>query len=168
MCEETKKYFGLSKRDWIMLLIPILVNGILIFCFQTFVSDKVTDKNRDDALQYSVYEEFWNKTRNFNNIIIEANVQTQMEGNLSASLISIKEEMIGLVLYYDTNVHDLKVFEKEFYSLTSSWDEFVETLQIAQDGITEKETKQLGASLEDVKTNNLELVDTIRKEMRKK
>lgn len=168
MSEKAKKYFGLSKRRWGTLLIPILVSGILIFCFQTFVNENLTNKNREDALQYSVYEEFWNKTRNFNNVIIEANVQTQMKGNVSDSLISIKEEMTGLVLYYDTNVYDLEVFEKEYYSLTSCWDEFVATLQIAQDGITENEAKQLGASLEDVKNANLELVDTIRKEMRKK
>lgn len=168
MSEESKKFLGLSKKEWMLFIIPVLLNGFFIFGFQLFLNEWFEDKNREEELQYTIYQEFWDKTKNFNDVLNQTNIQTQKDGNLYGAINSIGNEMIELELYYDTNAYDLKVFENSYRNFTSSWEEFLDVLDLAEDGITTEDAEKLGDSLEQVKADNLELIKTIREEMKAK
>ncbi len=49
-------------KDWIILVVPIICNGIIIFVFQKILSKKIERQSKRQDIRDDVLKKFWNKT----------------------------------------------------------------------------------------------------------
>ncbi len=48
----------MTRKDWVLLLVPIAMNGVLVYLFQYIVSRQFEKKSRKQQNQYRLLEEF--------------------------------------------------------------------------------------------------------------
>ena len=60
-------------KDWILLIVPIVGNGIILYFFQRCLGRKI-EKRQD--LRDDVIKVFWNKLQELNNAFIQLNIET--------------------------------------------------------------------------------------------
>lgn len=48
----------MGKRDWILLLVPIVINGGILYWFQLYISEKIKKNNAKKELIKNIYEDY--------------------------------------------------------------------------------------------------------------
>lgn len=155
----------MSTKDWITLILPIFLNGVLIFIFQKILAGKIEHINERNSIRNKVLQLFWEKSQKFNDMLIRSNINIQQKNScLNIELQKIHDEMVLLIQYYDTNSYDLDVVKKEYDALCISWDKFVEALEKyhGNEMLTKDMKMDLGNKLQAVKDNTKELIKACR------
>lgn len=49
----------MESKDWILLIVPVIMNGILIFIMQSFFQMKIQRSNENHSKKRKINEEFW-------------------------------------------------------------------------------------------------------------
>ena len=162
-----KTLFKIVKnKELMLLLVSVVLNGILIFIFQTTVQQCVNDNNREIEIEHNVMEEFWEKSGDLNNALIEMNVEVMEDPDMLLPLLkNIRKKVIYIQQYYDTNIYDLKVFDVELQNLIYEWDEFANIIGDTNELWTDEKRFELGEALQDVKDSNLKLRAAIREKL---
>lgn len=152
-------------KDWILLLLPIMCNGIFIFLFQKILTTKLEHQNKRKNLRDEVYIKFWNKLQGLNDTFIQINIASQQNPEIiSNSLAIIQKVVFDIIQFYDTNKYDLEDVSQNYDIFLKSWCDF-ETTYKKCIGIQLTSTLQfqLGNALQLVKEKNLELIQTVRR-----
>ena len=155
----------MEAKDWILLFVPIVVNGFIIYIFQKIVSTKFERLNKKQGLRDEAILLFWRKLQNLNTVFIQANVSAnESPNNLNTGLMEMRNNMLDIIEYYDTNIYDLGDFKDEYNCLNTSWNDFATVLQSFQNiAPTQQNQRTLGEKLQIVKENNLKLISSVRK-----
>ncbi len=155
----------METKDWILLIIPIIANGIIVFLFQKYITNKLDHINKRNSIRDEVIILFWKKLQNLNEMFIQANVAVQNNpATLSTELEKIKDGVLSIIQYYDTNKYDLAIYSKEYNEWESTWNKFSSTIiAFSHSTLNTQMQLQLGNELQDVKTKTQELIDVTRK-----
>lgn len=155
----------MSTKDWVILILPIFLNGIFLFIFQKILAGKIDHINERNSIRNKVLILFWEKSKRFNDTLIRSNINIQ-QGNscLNIELQKIEDEIVLLFQYYDTNSYDLDVVKNEYDALRTSWNKFVEVLKKyhGNEMLTKDMQMDLGNKLQAVKDNTKELIKACR------
>ncbi len=151
-------------KDWILLLVPVLLNGISVFVFQKIIGNKIDNMKKRDLLRDEIILLFWKKLQELNDTFLETNVKVSRNlQTLNEGLETIRDKVFGLVQYYDKNKYDLNIFEKEYSSWEDSWNTFVSTLvEYNNCELTDEQKIKLGNQLQCVKDKIQVLIETTR------
>lgn len=143
----------MENKDWILLFIPILFNGIFIFSFQKAINGKIEKTKKRNNLRDEVIFHFWQKFKELNTELLQANDDIQ-QGRiaLEEGLTNIRNQIVEIIKYYDTNSYDLELFKEKFDNWHESW--LIFTKQ------TNKESA--GKKLQLFKDNTVGLINLIR------
>lgn len=60
----------METKDWIILLTPIVCNGILIYFFQNILRSKLEHLSKRNSLRDETIQLFWKKLQTLNDIFI--------------------------------------------------------------------------------------------------
>ena len=155
----------MSTKDWIVLLVPIICNGIIVFAFQKILSKKIERYNKRQDILDDILKQFWNKLQELNDTFVQTNIAAMRDSSVAGNSIGIFESVIlDIVRYYDTNEFDLKVFKKEYNDFNDAWIDFKNTyVSYMGKRLDRKMQNQLGEKLQLVKEKNQTLISEVRK-----
>lgn len=154
----------MERKDWILLILPIILNGIFIFAFQKTITVKLEQISKKNSIRDNVVMCFYEKVQNLNDTLIQANISvSNSPDSLFTELKNIHESVLEIVRYYDNNKYDLDIFENEFDFWEKSWNTFVATMQrYSNCALTPDMQRELGIQLQGVKGQTQSLMKTIR------
>lgn len=153
----------METKDWILLLTPIVCDGILIFLFQNILNSKLDHLNKRNSLRDETLQLFWKKLQDLNNIFIQFNLNIMQNPNtLPDELKKIENAIFVLIQFYDTNQYDLSIFSKEFDKFKKSWEQFISTCEKMHNILTPQEKVKLRETLQVIKDNVLNLIKIVR------
>ena len=87
----------MNGKDWILLVVPIIVNGILVYLFQYVVSMNIEKKARLQRNRYKILEEFHLQLANLYNACklfadsLSARYGDNVENTFNQEILSYKE-----------------------------------------------------------------------------
>lgn len=152
-------------KDWIILVVPIICNGIIIFVFQKILSKKIERQSKRQDIRDDVLKKFWNKLQGLNDTFIQMNIAVMRDSKVVGNWLNICQNVIwDIIQYYDTNEFDLKVFAEEYNDFRNSWINFENTCRnYAGKRRNCEMQEQLGKKLQMVKEKNQVLISKVRK-----
>ncbi len=153
----------MTIKDWILLLLPIVFNGIILVIFQKFVIDKYI-KHR--MLKDEIVKEFLDMLKDLISHMIQSNFESMNDGDSINNNVSImQKKLVEIVKYYHTNEYDLKKFKKEYETLNENWMTFQNTLNnyANRDPQTEQMKLDLGEKMQEVFDSLNSLIEKVRK-----
>lgn len=151
----------METKDWILLILPIIANGVMVFFFQKVITIKLDRINKKSNIRDEVIILFWKKLQSLNETFIQANIVTKANPNkLMEELEKIRISVIEIIQYYDTNKYDLNICSSEYKCWEESWNKFTKTLIEFSDS---KLTNKMGVELQNVKDNTQGLINAVRK-----
>lgn len=152
----------MTRTDWITLIVPIILNGILLFAFQKGIEKSIGKQKKRDELRDRVIILFWEKLQALNDTMLAANIATQEDkSTLQENLNRIKESVFSIVTFYDTNKYDLEVFESTFKEWNDAWNRFVHSLNVINE--TTMSQMECGKQLQVFKNYTEKLIALVRK-----
>lgn len=152
----------MEAKDWIILILPIISNGIILVIFQKLIVDKYI-KHR--LLKDEIVKSFMDKLKELLELMIQSNFDSMVYGvNVNDNIEKMQSKIVDIVKFYYTNNYDLKKFNKEFEVFNNNWMTFQTTCNIyaLQDLTTEKK-KDLGNKIQSVFDSLQKLVNVVRK-----
>lgn len=154
----------MENKDWIVMIVPIIFNGIFIFLFQRKIEQKVDRQNIRQSLRDTVVKEFWIKLQRLNDTFVQTNIAIMYNPEVAGKSRDIFQEVIlDIIQYYDKNQFDLRICEKAYKAFIDSWLAFNEMyMSFVGVELTESMQLQLGEKLQLVKDNNLKVIERVR------
>ena len=152
----------MEAKDWIILILPIISNGIILVIFQKLIVDKYI-KHR--LLKDEIVKSFMDKLKELLELMIQSIFDSLVYGvNVNDNIEKMQSKIVDIVKFYYTNNYDLKKFNKEFEVFNNNWMTFQTTCNIyaLQDLTTEKK-KDLGNKIQSVFDSLQKLVNVVRK-----
>ncbi len=152
-------------KDWIVLLVPIICNGFIVFVFQKILGKKIERQSKRQDIRDDVLKRFWNKLQELNDTFVQTNIAAMRDPNVAGNSLGIFQSVVlDIIQYYDTNEFDLKIFAEEYNDFKSSWTDFENTYRsyVGRQLNHEMQT-QLGEKLQLVKEKNQVLISEVRK-----
>lgn len=152
----------MEAKDWIILILPIISNGIILVIFQKLIVDKYI-KHR--LLKDEIVKSFMDKLKELLELMIQSNFDSMVDGNsVNDNIRKIQSKIVDIVKYYHTNNYDLKKFNKEFETFNNNWMIFQTTCNIyALQDFTMEKKRDLGNKIQSVFDSLQELVNVVRK-----
>lgn len=152
----------MEPKDWIILILPIISNGIILVVFQKLIVDKYI-KHR--LLKDEIVKSFMDKLKELLELMIQSNFDSMIDENSeNDNIAKIQSKIVDIVKYYYTNNYDLKKFNKEFETFNNNWMIFQKTCNIyALQDFTMEKKMDLGNKMQSVFDSLQELVNVVRK-----
>lgn len=158
----------MTNKDWILLLLPIILNllcnGIIIFILQKIIIDKYI---RRRVLRDEIVKTFLNNLKEISDRVIEMNFDS-MRGEIdivSKHVIPVQGMMVEISKYFNTNSYDLKKFKERFDNLNNIWMIFQNTLNeyASKNDLTMPMRMDLGSKMQNFYDSLSELIEYVRK-----
>lgn len=120
---------AMTKKDWIMMLVPIVANGIIIFFLQKWISQKIDQINKRNSIRDSVYKTFWDQSQAYTLFITRMIKEAQEDyTSFINNFFRLKDLTDEMIAFYDANKEDLKKVDKEYNDLQSAWNDIDEAV----------------------------------------
>lgn len=131
-------------KDWILLLIPILFNGLIVYCVQRhFDKLKIV---REAKLQY------YNEMRRLVDLVladyVELSTLSRTGTDCNERILQYVEMVQSASDYYDKNKGILTCLDDDFTKLCSYWNNFTEYWNNTAE--TDREGARLSAALREI------------------
>lgn len=153
----------MTTKDWILLFVPILCNGILFVIFQKVFLDRYI---RRRLMKEDIIKEFLNKLKSFSDLIIQSGFDSNRDANSVPENVSeMQNRYIDLIKFNTANKYDLTKFSSAFDQFCKNWSMFVDYYnKLALDRIKKFEQREVvGDKLQDVFDSLNVLIETVRK-----
>lgn len=152
----------METKDWIILILPIISNGIILVIFQKLIVDKYI-KHR--LLKDEIVKSFMDKLKELLELMIQSNFDSVIDGDsVNDNIAKMQSKIVDIVKYYYTNNYDLKKFNIEFETFNNNWMIFQKTCNIyALQDFTMEKKMDLGNKMQSVFDSLQELVNVVRK-----
>ena len=153
----------MNTKDWILLLTPIVFDGIVFVVLQKIVIDKYI-KHR--MLKDEIVKTFLDKLKHLISHMIQSNFDSMTDGDsVNDNVLTMQKEIVDIVKYYHTNIYDLKKFQEEFDRFNECWMCFQTTLNnyARKPVLTEEMKKDLGEKMQNVFDSLNGLIEKVRK-----
>lgn len=138
----------METKDWIIMLVPIIVNGVVLFVFQQSITYRVNQMVKKMDYRQEIYKEFLSLLKDFYEKfrMIRDWGQPRSQGKVEFSTAwnMATEQMQKVLIYYDTHKTTLISLEKPYNSCINKYQCMINVLRdetISQDGgyiVTEK------------------------------
>ena len=127
----------MSLKDVILLIVPIVMNGFLIFVFQSFVSKKMEVKRREQNFKYEVTKQYYVLLQMINEVV---NTTIKESPNLNDDELSkmfntVSDRIWKAREFLESNSMDLELISDTYYSIEKEWNSLIngcKNLQILQ------------------------------------
>ena len=151
-------------KDWILLIVPIIFNGIFVLIIQLVFENKKLKRET----KMPCYKNFSKLLKNLNETFIQENIDIQIKSrDVNESLKLFGELIIEIVKYYDSNKLYLSKISQYYELFIASWDSFMNATQIVNNPLTISDKHELGKKIQTVKNDldnlNLKLDNLILK-----
>ncbi|MBQ9347246.1 MAG: hypothetical protein IJT94_07915 [Oscillibacter sp.] len=158
----------MEVKDWITLIVPLVVEGILFYFFHVYYDRRLTRIERGEEDRLKVLMDFKDKIQKFRDDTVTT-FQTDLSGGPSHENIqNLINQLLPLQVYFEAKSNDLHIFAKEFAEFQKPWQDFVE-LNNSHAG--ERNTPEIAQQVEEyVIAANIaadRLMQSIRKQMSK-
>lgn len=152
----------MEAKDWIILILPIISNGIILVIFQKLIVDKYI-KHR--LLKDEIVKSFMDKLKELLELMIQTNFDSMVDGDsVNNNIVRLQSKIVDIVKFYYTNNYDLKKFNKEFEIFNNNWMTFQTTCNIyALQDLTMEKKKDLGNKIQSVFDSLQKLINVVRK-----
>lgn len=152
----------METKDWIILILPIISNGIILVIFQKLIVDKYI-KHR--LLKDEIVKSFMDKLKELLELMIQSNFDSVIDGDsVNDNIAKMQSKIVDIVKYYYTNNYDLKKFNIKFETFNNNWMIFQKTCNIyALQDFTMEKKMDLGNKMQSVFDSLQELVNVVRK-----
>lgn len=152
----------MEAKDWIILILPIISNGIILVIFQKLIVDKYI-KHR--LLKDEIVKSFMDKLKELLELMIQTNFDSMVDGDsVNNNIVRLQSKIVDIVKFYYTNNYDLKKFNKEFEIFNNNWMTFQTTCNIyALRDLTMEKKKDLGNKIQSVFDSLQKLINVVRK-----
>ncbi len=111
----------METKDWIIMLVPIVINGFLIFIFQSTYTKHLRKTERENMFLNDTLRILYDKLQNLNTGIFEVAVKEQNFELLEKSVQNTEELMLDLMAFQKGNYFQLSKFDKFFEKLNNDW-----------------------------------------------
>ncbi len=139
-----------ETKDWIIMLVPVVLEGIVIFIFQKLFNRSIDKKFAfKDNIIYSFFGQIKDIQTEYQYIF---NSQKEVSNEDIQKFI---DRINPTYLYFQKNLRDLKKFKNEYYNFYFSWIKLVEIWNIYVESEQNPESK-LGKEL----THQLEVCES--------
>ena len=154
----------MDRKDWILLIIPVILNGGLIFIFQNIIKIRIEKLTKKNLLKDEIILEFFKELQKLNKLFIDVNIEAQKNPeSIPLGLTKIENLIVYIIQIYDTNIFDLKQFENEYNSFNNAWNEFIKTyIELTGKILTNQDRKNLGEKIQTVKDMLKKLIIKVR------
>lgn len=148
----------MEQRDWLVLIVQIVVQLIVVFIFGLFIERKIKQKDNKHLSKTEVINLLLGDLHNLNVGMIQTNMKAMMYPNMNEELWDIIKENIlfnwvKVIARFDSFKDDLEEFYAPFNEMDECWKRFIE----------EKDDRdELGRKLQEFKNKNLNLIKIIR------
>lgn len=148
----------MEQRDWLVLIVQIVVQLIVVFIFGLFIERKIKQKDNKHLSKTEVINLLLGDLHNLNVGMIQTNMKAMMYPNMNEELWDIIKENIlfnwvKVIARFDSFKDDLEEFYAPFNKMDECWKRFIE----------EKDDRdELGRKLQEFKNKNLNLIKIIR------
>lgn len=118
----------MSKKDWILLLVPLLGNGVIFFVLQQILLSRYKRKQEKLAYQDRIIEKFMSQLESFLSVfhgLRRAYTDPLDRVPFSTVWNPVSEQMQLLVNYYERNQIVLKKMEPTYILICNQWEEMV-------------------------------------------
>lgn len=152
----------MEPKDWIILILPIISNGIILVVFQKLIVDKYI-KHR--LLKDEIVKSFMDKLKELLELMIQSNFDSMVDGNsVNDNTRKMQSKIVDIVKYYHTNNYDLKKFNKEFEAFNDNWMIFQTTYcTYALQDFTMEKKMDLGKKMQSVFDSLETLINEVRR-----
>lgn len=154
----------MTQKDYILLFVPILFNGVLIFIFQNIIKNKLERSNKRNALRDEILLKFFKELQNLNTLFIDVNVKAQNNPeSIPTGLKKIVDLILSIIQFYDTNTYDLVEFKNEYEAFNNAWNNFTKTYkELVGKKLTTSDKIRLGSEMQLTKDKLKELINRVR------
>lgn len=151
-------------KDWILLIVPIIFNGVFVLTIQLVFENKKLKRET----KMPCYKEFSKLLKNLNETFIQENIDIQIKSrDVNESLKLFGELIIEIIKYYDSNKLYLSEISRYYELFITSWYDFLNTTKTVKNPLTVSDKNELGEKIQMVKKDlenlNLKLDNLILK-----
>lgn len=158
----------MDLKDIILLVVPILMNGFFIFIFQSWISNKIAQKKRENDFTYNIIKQYYEMLQSINNIcneLIRESHQIDSE-DLSYKFFSIADGIWKAREYMSSNAYDLESLKETYLIVEQAWNKIV-NLSNKQGFMEEYVFKnELSILFNDFQKVLVDSINKVRKEMK--
>lgn len=154
----------MTGKDYILLFIPILFNGVLIFIFQNIIKNKIERSNKRNTLRDEILLKFFKELQDLNILFITVNVEAQNNPeSIPIGLKKIADLILSIIQFYDTNTYDLVEFKNVYEAFNNAWNNFIKTYkELVGKQLTESDKIKLGQEMQLTKDKLKILINKVR------
>lgn len=85
-------------KDWIVLLVPIICNGFIVFVFQKILGKKIERQSKRQDIRDDVLKRFWNKLQELNDTFVQTNIAAMRDPNVAGNSLGIFQSVVLVLL----------------------------------------------------------------------
>ena len=116
-------------KDWILLVVPIVMNGIILYIFQVLINKKIERKNKRNEVRDEIYLTFIKIIRDLNSCFIFSDSEVRNETDIKRKIEEIAKKVIAVYKYCNDNDYDLKIFLNDTNQLYQAYESFQATIK---------------------------------------
>lgn len=146
-------------KDWIQIIIEVIVNGIILVFFAKWLDFKMRKAERKEESHSSVVQDFYNQLVNVNKSLIRTNYNVLFNKITDANIIwkmledFVLPQVVEVVVLYDTYEYELEKYKIKYDDFINAWSEFTQ----------QTTPRELGIKLEEFKKKTKILINAISK-----
>ena len=108
-------------KDWIVLFVPIVCNGIFLFLFQFYLKRYFEKRDWVRSEHIKTFQELYTHTESAQTAMY-ALLHQKQDDNFSELFNRVAEQIHQLKRFYDANRPELEMFNSDLQEIFSTWD----------------------------------------------
>lgn len=145
----------MEVKDWILLIIPIIFNGVIVLIIQIIFENKKLKRE----VKFPYYQNLSKLLKEVNATFIQENIDVQIKKrDVNETIIFLENSIVEIIKYYDSNQLYLSKIRPEYQLLLHSWDSFINAAKMVSNPLTEIDKMELGVKVQDIKNNLNKLI----------
>ena len=140
----------MEAKDWILLIIPIIFNGVIVLIIQIIFENKKLKRE----VKFPYYQNLSKLLKEVNATFIQENIDVQTKKrDVNETIIFLENSIVEIIKYYDSNQLYLSKIRPEYQLLLHSWGSFINATKMVSNPLTEIDKMELGVKVQDIKNN---------------
>lgn len=129
-------------KDFLLVCIPIVFEGIIIFYVQTWITRRLADMDRKRLVRDLVVSDFLKRLIDIKYERLKLTVEATNDSEYTIRIQNLLNKIKETGLIYEANTYDLECFHKEFDEYYNSWLNLVDVWNKAASGVQTEEKRK--------------------------
>ena len=118
----------METKDWIVLFVPIVCNGIFLFLFQFYLKRYFEKRDRVRIERVKTFQELYTHAESAQTAMC-ALLHQKQDDNFTELFNRVAEQIHQLKRFYDANEPQLEIFNAKLQEVFSTWDTITTLMQ---------------------------------------